>query len=70
MPDDLLPELDTPPTNGVFVDWEDEREREIRRRSSARFLVDLADDIEDVEDIEGNLMGQTIDPDDDFDSGL
>lgn len=65
---DLLPELDTPPANGVFVDWEDERETEARRRFAPRLLGPLPD-VDDIE-AEGNAMGESIDVADDFDNGL
>lgn len=55
----MLPELDTPPANGVFVDWEEEREVEV-------ILFDEAADDPD----EGNRMGETIDVHDDWDNGL
>lgn len=55
-PFDLLPELDEPPANGIFLDWEEQRLEE-----------QLASD---QEMIEGNAMGEAIDPDDDEDTGL
>lgn len=64
MPD--LPELDAPPANGVFVDWEQEREDDARRKRSIRSFVA----VQDPDEVAGNLMGETIDPDDDWDNGL
>jgi hypothetical protein len=70
MPDDLLPELDTPPASGVFVDWEEEREEEAKQRTAARFVVDADPEVKPSIEAEGNLMGETIDVDDDRDNGL
>lgn len=70
MPDDLLPELDTPPASGVFVDWEDEREEDAKRRVVARFVVDADSEVEPSIEAEGNEMGETVDVRDDWDNGL
>lgn len=69
-PDDLLPELDTPPANGVFVDWEEEREDQAKQRMVARFVVDADAEVEPSIEAEGNEMGRTIDVEDDWDNGL